>query len=316
MAGDAETAADRDLQRQLRELGLTAGARQFKRWREAHLLATPVRRAGGRGKGRASVGYPPEAVRQAVVNSESLQAGLPLRYIALILFYRDMPVSEEALRRAYNAVLDDLEAMLPPDEDRADATDKLAQTLRRRAKRSPLARRWIARSSSYGARAASPVEDTLTLLTGRMFGGDDASEQTESAATEVLGVPHHLAPEFHEVLANLLSLSELRQVARSATYTQLQTARRTHKRMLALADALSQMQAVTGHPIASGLADATLPGELENAVAVLAVAAQLRRQPELEQLLAQAEHALIDAGTRLDLPRGDSTEDSWCDKHG
>ncbi len=215
VAGDAETPADRDLRCRLSERGVAAGARQFKRWREAHLLATPVRRAGGRGKGRASVGYPPEAVRQAVVISESLQAGLPLRYVALILFYRDVPVSEEALRRAYDAVLDDLEAMLPPEEDRADATDKLAQTLRRRAKRSPLARRWIARSGSYGARAASPVEDTLTVLTGRMFGGDDSSEQAEIAATEVLGVPHHVAPEFQEVLAGLLSLSELRQVAQS-----------------------------------------------------------------------------------------------------
>jgi len=91
MASKAVTQADRGLLSALVDRGHRATPSQLKRWRAAGLLAPPLQRSAGRGKGRLSESYPPEAVEQAASIIELLGHSVPLEHMAVAMVVRGAP---------------------------------------------------------------------------------------------------------------------------------------------------------------------------------------------------------------------------------
>lgn len=295
VAADRETVADQQLHQQLLEVGITARPRQFKRWREAGLLAGPIRRSAGRGKGRPSVGYPPEAVGQASAIIRCLGDGVPLRYVAAIMFYRDVPVPEQAVRASYLAMLTDLEGLLPSEHDLGDAADKLAQHLRQRAKRSAIGRAWIARADTYGARAGSPVEDALSALTAYLFADEQASASGLAALIAVVGAPPDATADVKATL-QAASLIQIRDALTGVNLVELQAARTYTRHLHAIAFALSQAARSTAPTLAPGLDDAHLNDEVARAFSVLPNLLILRDRPELQETINGIVQAALQSG--------------------
>lgn len=286
---------DQQLRQQLLEVGTTAGPQQFKRWREAGLLAGPIRRSAGRGKGRPSVGYPLEAVAQASAIVRCLGDGVPLRYIAAIMFYREVPVPEQAVRASYLAMLTDFEGLLPSEHDLGDAADKLAQHLRRRAKRSAIGRAWTARADTYGARAGSPVEDALSALTASLFAHEQASPSGLAALIAVVGAPPDATPVVEATL-QAASLTQARDALTGASLDELQAARTYTRHLHAIAVALSDAARSTAPTLAHGFDDAHLNDDFARAFTVLPNLLILRARPELQEIVNGIVQAALQSG--------------------
>jgi hypothetical protein len=225
-AGDL-TQADQQLLDQLTGRGLHASARQLKRWREAGVLAPPVQRSAGRGRGRPSLRYPPEAADQAAVIVELLALRVPLDEMAMAMFLRGAPVTKTAVRRALLAMLPDEDHWTEDgDEDDAgwaDDPDLIVVHLLRRARRIVSLQHWSARARGYSERARGYSEraglvlsDMVTGLVHLVAVRTYPSPEAEGAAAHILGTT---PSETTEVLAAVEQLSPdvLRQTASTVT---------------------------------------------------------------------------------------------------
>ncbi len=293
--GERLTEADRQLQNELRAHGRHGTPSQFKRWRGAGLLPSPVQQSRGRGAGRRSVAYPPGAADQATVILELLEQNVPLRYTAIILFARGFQLDEKTLAAAYSEFLNDVEALAVHEDDLSDGADRLAQQLRRRAKRIPLARQWIARAGTYGARRGSVFENGLVALTTALLAGEHPDEQAGGAIRQLVGAPAAAGADFLDRL-ELSSFPALRETLARLTPGELDRARALLRRSLSVtADLQQRALSATGEPIAEGLSDWDLLDEVAQALAILPVAAVLRGLPGYEVALEQFEALLSTA---------------------
>lgn len=230
-ASDAATRADRQLLDDLARRGVYVTARQLRRWRAAGVLAPPIRVAGGRGHGRVSVAYPPEAIEQATAIAELVARGVTLDQMPIALFLRGVPVAETALR---GALLGSLTTGPAPDpmsgdedgeegedeEEWADRADAMAQHLRRRARRHPVGRHWSARSRGHGERPGPVLQDLLTALTTPTIAELPPSDAARSTTAHVLGLSPDETDAFISTLSRL-SITRLRHVAQTTTPVEL-----------------------------------------------------------------------------------------------
>ncbi len=286
------TDADRQLTDQLAARGYEVTPDQLKRWRAAGLLPGPIQRSQGRGAGRRSVGYPEGAVERAEAIAGLLRQRVPLRYIAVVLFARGFPVDEERLTVAYAQFLDDVETLASGEHDRTDGADRLAQHLRRRAKRIPLGRRWIARGNTYGARRGSALETALVTLTTTLFADECPNEQASAAVSQIVGAPADTADDIAARL-QLMTLPALRETLLELAPGELVRARDLLTRSVSVAAHLQHLTvSITGTTIAEGLCDRELVDELGDALGILAMAAVLSGVSGYEQALEQLESLL------------------------
>ncbi len=219
---------------------------------------------------------------------------MPLRYIAIVLFARGFHVDEDRLKAAYAQVLDDIQAHGADEDGLGDGADHLAQQLRRRAKRIPIARRWVTRAGTYGARRNTPLEDGLVALTTALISAEQPDEQAGNVIMQIVGGPVGADDDVMERLA-LTTLPALREALRELTLGELVRARALLERSLNVVMRLQQLTlAVTGEPVADGLEDWELVNELGKAVSILSMAAVLQKLPGYEQALEQSE-ALVAA---------------------
>ncbi len=297
---EALTDADRQLKDQLAVRGYEVTARQFKRWREAGLLPPPVQQSRGRGAGRRSLTYPEGVVRRAEAILNLLRLKIPLRYVTVILFARGFQVPEERLKAAYAQILDDVEPHAFDEHDPSDGADRLAQKLRKRAKRVPLARQWIRRADTYGARKGSVLEDALVALSTILFADEQPDEQAGAAIGQIVGAPVDGAADLIDRL-ELTTIPALRATLGELAPGGLVRARDLLTRSLSVADQLQQLNlSMHGKPIAEGLADWHLVDELSQALGILSMAAVLRGVPGYEQALEKLETLLIATIARAD----------------
>ncbi len=291
-ARDALTTADRQLTDQLAARGYQVTPHQLKRWRAAGLLPPPSQQARGRGPGRRSTAYPEGSAERAEAIAYLLAQHVPLRYIALVLFTRSFPIDEKRLTVAYAQFLDDIEALAYDEHDPSDGADRLAQHLRRRAKRVPLGRRWIARGNTYGARRGSLLEAALVTLTSTVFADARPDEQAGQAVSQIVGAPAELAGDLAARL-QLTTLPALRATLGELAPGELVRARDLLTRSLSVTAQLQHLTvSITGEAIAEGLSDRELVDELGHALGILSMAAVLRGLPGYEHALEQLESLL------------------------
>jgi hypothetical protein len=226
------TAADRDLLASLEAQGYSLTSRKLKRWRNAGVLTTPIQCSAGRGHGRRSIAYPPEALEQATAIVELLAQRVPLNQVAVAMFIRGVPVNQQAVRHALLELLDlGLAGVSDPDE-RADQADRLAQHALRRARRHPLGRHWSNQAGRRHRRRQPVLGDMLAGLLGQAITGEPPSRESKAAITEIVGIPSDDATRFHR-MASMLTLENLQQVASAATLAELDVANQQVREMFA-----------------------------------------------------------------------------------
>lgn len=216
------TGADRWLMAELAATGLQATPRQFKRWREAGVLASPTQVSAGRGAGRTSVGYPTEAVAQAVTILELLDYRVPLEEMAVAMFLREAPVTEDAVRDA-------LLSMLPravtdgDDEARTDLVDRSIARLLRRARRIPLLRHW-SRYAGGRNRQAGVLSGVLTALFDVVYLGTYPSKHLIESTGHVLGLTTAESARFYHTLGEI-DIDTLQETAKTVSLRELREAK-------------------------------------------------------------------------------------------
>jgi len=219
------TQADRGLLGALADRGHQATPSQLKRWRAAGLLAPPLQRGAGRGKGRPSESYPPEAVEQAASIIELLGHSVPLKQMAVAMLVRGAPVTEKAVRESFLDILAE-----PPsnadDDELADRADQLSTDLQRRARRNPLLHHWSVRARGHGESGRLVLSDMLSALTQLIVTGTFPSPEAETATSHILGLEPDQTVELFRVMNNL-SPEVLRATASDVTLTELSSARQT-----------------------------------------------------------------------------------------
>ncbi len=219
------TQADRQLGDALAEQGLDATFTQFKRWRAAGVLASPVQHSAGRGKGRPSERYPVEAVEQAAAILKLLSFGVPLKHMAIAMLVRGAPVTEEAIQESFLDFLAEPPSNLDDDE-RADRADQMGAHLQRRARRNPLLHHWSDRARGHGEPGRFVLSDMLSALMQLIVTGTRPSTQAETATSHILGLGPDQTAELCRVM-NDLTPGVLRATARDVTLTELFCARQT-----------------------------------------------------------------------------------------
>ncbi len=193
---------------------------------------------------------------------------------------------------AYAAILDDVEALASDEHGVGDGADHLAQQLRRRAKRVPLARQWITRAGTYGARRDSVFEDGLVALTTTLLCNEQPDEEAGSAIRQIVGAPPEAGADFIDRL-ELSTFRALRETLAGLTAGELERARALLRRSLYATAGLQQLVlSATGEPIAQGLSDWQMVEELGQALGILSMAAVLRGLPGYELALEQSEALL------------------------
>ncbi len=155
------------------EAGETVSARQIERWRQLDLLPRPARHALGRGRGSTTT-YPEQTVDTAVAVARSLRTGHRLDQVALVLFADGIPVPESAIRRAFIALLDQLDATIVADDGSVDPfarAEDFATTSQKALLRRP---HWRHRRRRLRGVAESPDSAFGSLITniGRSVLGD------------------------------------------------------------------------------------------------------------------------------------------------
>lgn len=156
-----------------KEAGETVSARQIERWRQLDLLPRPARHALGRGRGSTTT-YPEQTAEAAVAVARSLRTGHRLDQVALVLFAEDIPVPEPAIRRAFIALLDQLDATIVADDGSDDSfarAEDFATTSQKALLRRP---HWRHRRRRLRGVAESPDSAFGSLITniGRSILGD------------------------------------------------------------------------------------------------------------------------------------------------
>ncbi len=223
----ASTAADRALLDELAARGLHATPRQVKRWREAGVLAPPLQRSAGRGRGRPSLRYPPEALDQATAILDLLAHRVPLDEMAVAMFLRGAPVTETAVRAAFLAMLQPVARLQEGDEEaRESAAEQLVGRLLLRARRMAPLDYWSRRARGYGDRPRVVLGDALTALTFRVVVGTTPSLEAAAATAHILDIPPEEVEDVFEQIGEV-SPGALRRTARTVTLHELQAARRT-----------------------------------------------------------------------------------------
>jgi hypothetical protein len=217
------TPADRQLMDALAERGLEATPTQFKRWRAAGVLTPPLQRSAGRGKGRRSERYPPEAVDQAATILELLTFRVPLKHMAVALVVRGIPVTDAAVRKAFLDILPTPDVGEVDDVARADEVDQYSAQLQRRARRIPLLHHWAARARGTNEPGRFVLSDMLSALMQLTATGTPPSVDAEAATGHILGID---SDEIQSVIAVMQSLDvdSLRTIAQDVTASELHTA--------------------------------------------------------------------------------------------
>ena len=276
------TEADRQLIGEVRTVtGRALTASQLKRWRAAGLLPSPKRLAAGRGAGRRSTHYPEGTAALAVAVAEVvIDRRTPLRHAAAAVFRRGFDLSEQTVKAAYTAILDDFEAPVRNAAgNRADAADNLGLQMVRRAKRSTLGQTYIARGGTYGARRNSQLADALTAGTAGLFAGTPPSEEAAESIKMIYGAPQ-LEPQDIAHTLNVGNTTNLQNTLHKSTVASLSQAREVLNETMALFGRVHEAQTQTGEmALFPGIGDLTLMGEVERSVAILVIATAIDLNP-------------------------------------
>lgn len=301
MSGPAPTPADQDLINQLAAAGYKVTPRELKRWRAEGLLRSPLQKSMGRGRGRASVAYPAEALAQARDIARCMQGKIPMRYVALSFFPQHIPVNAGLVKKGYLALLDEIDGELGSEIEDGDPVDAVAQKQLRRAKRTPLGRSWISRSGAYGARRGSDLEDMLVGLVGLVFEDAQPSENARAAITRIAGAPDEAEEEFLTAIAST-TLSNLRSTVETMTTGDLRTARDVFEEMQRyVAEAQSLHARTDAPPSAAGLADIEPVEPVWQAFQILIIATLLRTRCDLSTDISAHRQAASEALRDIEL---------------
>ena len=289
MASEAMTEADRGLLSALAARGHQVTPSQLKRWRAAGLLPTPERVAGGRGQGRRSTAYPAGTVARAAAVAEIVIDGsVRLRHAATVLFLRGFEVPEKTLTVSYAKFLGELSAFVGgADGDPRDAADRVAQKMRRRAKRSLLGQTLIARGGTYGARQGSQLDDALVAETAALFTGAEPSSEAAEAIAQIRGSPQS---EHEDVLLalKLANVDNLQQTLLNSTLDSLTEARKTYAELIDLFAKGHAAQEDAGQILlAPGIRDLSKIDDVSKAVAILVVASMIKQNSTFLDMFKQ-----------------------------
>ncbi len=301
MSGPAPTPADQDLINQLAAAGYKVTPRELKRWRAEGVLRSPLQKSMGRGRGRASVAYPAEALAQAMDIARCSQGKIPMRYVPLSFFAQHIPVNAGLVKAAYRALLDQIDSELDSGVEGWDSVDAVAQKQLRRAKRTRLGRSWINRSGAYGARRGSGLEDMLVGLVGLVFEDAQPSEDARAAIARIAGAPDGAEEEFLAALAGI-TLSNLRLMVETMTTGDLRNAREVFEEMQSYVAEAQALHARTGTPpSAAGLADIEPVEPVWRAFQILIIATLLRTRPDLSTLISAHRQVASEALREIEL---------------
>jgi hypothetical protein len=211
------TSADRELLAELAARGLGDYApRRLRRLRAEHLAPSPVRREGGRARGRPSVAYPSGTADQVVAVHELRERGYSFRQIRFELLWRDSWVAPiEVLRADLGTLVDAMLGLLPEAEDPGDAVD---QFVRERylpyVLRHPRGRAQASRiKASRGERR--PILEAAHLgVLGVGFGLVEPVDVNVDAVAEVYSIPVEEVPAVIEVASRVAAPIVRDRVAR------------------------------------------------------------------------------------------------------
>jgi hypothetical protein len=213
------TEADARLGAELAAHGLEATPAQFKRWRAAGLLDSPIRRDAGRGTGRPSVCYPPSAVDQATAILRLLDHWVRFKEMALAMFLDGVPVSEAAVHQAVRYILVDSKSVDLDEEARADLADQGVNGVRHRARRVPALQNLSKKSHQAGGRGT--FADVVTAIVHAAAVGTSPSDEAVADTARVFDISadegaviyryfNELRPEKTQKTADTISLQEIR----------------------------------------------------------------------------------------------------------
>ena len=165
------TRADRDLIEELAQLGVVVSATQLKRWRNAHLIPSPVQRSAGRGRGRQSVSYPVGAVERtlAVARVMDWQPRVRITEVSLWLFVMGGDIDPAQIRADFGKEHVDFLKKVPAFGDES-SIDAFAERVVARFSRHPLGKA-VMRSAQLGAvRRASDAGKAAYSIAYQLLG--------------------------------------------------------------------------------------------------------------------------------------------------
>lgn len=204
------TQADRALIEHAAQHGVGVTPGQLKRWRTAGLLPTPARTAHGRGQGRTSDAYPPDAFTLVVPIARLVAEGNPLREVALWLYLSNAPVNVSVVRRSFTECVQWVCDRVDTTTDE-DAADHLAQRILPELHRRLLGRMMIAKAGTYGARQGS-LGEALAAMMGQQFGPDSATQEGLEVVASLTGLTD---PDDIAALVGALSSTTLNMLSQT-----------------------------------------------------------------------------------------------------
>lgn len=280
-------------------------ARQLERWRQRGLLPQPSRPGKGRGAGR-SVEYPPDHLPRAL-EVAVLARGLPsLHFVAVVLFVRGRPLSEETVRASYTGVLAHFrclsrraadrgatkQAETPPQPTAADRADMAEPVVRDRLMRDARSQHLRERIAEAGLGVQATFSGMARGLTGLTLIGR-LTRADRDALVAALGLGHldtTLPPAPHGADIEDLTWDTLTTAIDDASLSDLTHAKDTAAQLHRLTQATESLPPDFASAVA--ITNST-ESEVARALDVLS-ALYLNRQlgPLLGELLAQlAAHA-------------------------
>lgn len=227
MARDPATEADAALMAQLSERGMDVTARQLRRWRLHGVIPSPVRVAGGRGRGLRSIAYPTGTVDRAAGVGALIEAGRSFQEVVLELLWDGedlpMPTVRSALERLVLDAFAEVYRRQPDMADAEDAGNIHARTMLPGLTRTDRGREWIGRAQTYGARSNSVLETALASILSMFLGVIDNRGANTEAMAQVFGFPHKLADDAIDIMG-ITTAPEVLRLLSTATLGQIREA--------------------------------------------------------------------------------------------
>ena len=184
----ALTRANRDLIEELAQRGVVVSATQLKRWRNAHLIPSPVQQSAGRGRGRQSVSYPVGAVERTLAVARVMHGPPRVRIteVSLWLFAMGGDIDPAQLRADFGKEHMKYLKRVPTFGDEP-SIDAFAENLVAHFSRHPLGKA-VMRTAQLGAvRRASDAGKAAYSIVYQLF-GERPTKSGMRAIARALGV--------------------------------------------------------------------------------------------------------------------------------
>lgn len=232
------TRADRELIAGLANQGLVVTPGQLKRWRNAHLVPSPLQTSAGRGPGRQSLTYPVGTLDRAaaVARIMNWRPRVRMTEVSLWLFLTGESIEPTQVRRDFETEHQAFLARLPIPTDEK-AIDAFAERLVDRFSRHPLGK-VVVQTAQLGAVRRLSVAGKAAYATAYQLLGERPSKQGMRAIVRALGVED---PELQdEVMEQVrpLRLRRFVQLLETTSDAELIEARDNCLRAIALLAAL------------------------------------------------------------------------------